>query len=69
MAKKKGKYEKTGRKAIKDNKLFYCSSKEMAILSLKVLDFISESSEKLSAKDARTVLKDAESRYLQLQEF
>lgn len=69
MAKKKGKYEKAGRKAIKDNKLFYYSSKEMAILSLKVLDFISESSEKLSAKDAMNILKDAESIYLQLQEF
>lgn len=69
MAKKKGKYEKAGRKAIKDNKLFYYSSKEMAILSLKVLDFISESSEKLSAKDAMNILKDVESIYLQLQEF
>lgn len=48
---KKGKYEKVGRKAFKENKLFYCSSKEMAILSLKVLDFMSKSSENLSVKD------------------
>lgn len=66
---KKGKYEKAGRKAIKENKLFYCSSKEMAILSLKVLDFMSKSSENLSVKDAIDVLKDAEKIYMQLQKL
>lgn len=64
---KKGKYEKAGRKAIKAGTLQYSSTDELAILSLKVLDTIVDSSKDISAKDAMLVLQDAADIYLQFQ--
>lgn len=71
MKKKKGKYEKTGRKIIKAGGigLEYSSTEELAILSLKVLDTIDQNSKNLSAKDAMLVLKDAADFYLQFHEI
>ena len=63
----KRKYEKAGRKAIKARTLQYSSTDELAILSLKVLDTIVDSSKDISAKDAMLVLKDAADIYLQFQ--
>lgn len=61
-----GSYETVGREAIKEGTLEYSENKELAIISLRVLDAISENSPKLSVKYAVTVLDDAKSMLLQL---
>ena len=62
-------YEEAGRKALESCTLECSGTDKMAILSLKVLDFLDENSENLSAKDAITVLEDAINIYLQLRVF
>lgn len=61
-----GRYESAGREAIREGTLEYSENEELALISLKVLDAISENSQELPVKYAITILDDAKSMLLQL---
>lgn len=63
---KAGKYEQAGKEAMQEGSLNFSGNKEMAILSLKALDTISENTKDLSAEYALSVLEDAKSILMQL---
>lgn len=61
-----GKYEDAGLGAIKSGELEFAGNNQTLILSLKVLDTLSENFPELSAKYALIALDDAKSILLQL---
>ena len=61
-----GKYEKAGREAIEEGELYLGGSTEMNILSLKVLDLITEEIEGLPVKSVIEVLDNAKDALLSL---
>lgn len=61
-----GNYEDYGTKAIESNELNFSGNNETAVLSLKVLDTLSENAPELPVKYALTVLDDAKDMLLQL---
>lgn len=63
-----GRYENAGNKALKEGNLHFTNNEELAKLSLKVLDTISENTDRLPVKYAIDVLEDAKNIMLQLLE-
>lgn len=61
-----GKYEKAGREAFEEGTLYLGGSAEMDILSLKVLDLITEEIEGLPVKSVIEVLDNAKDALLSL---
>lgn len=54
-----GKYEKAGREAFEEGELYLGGSTEMNILSLKVLDLITEEIEGLPVKSVCQLMKQS----------
>lgn len=63
---KEGRYEKPGIEAIEAGELEFSGNRDMAIISLKVLDTIVECDPELPVKQALTILEDAKDLLIQL---